>query len=203
MKSSYLLVFALISFVSLTFFYTFSESNEDDTVYIKSIEQWRKENTDYLYKLSSPLIISQEDSIEVNYYSTNKKYRVNAELIKNEKYETTDITETNEKKVAYIIYGVLNFDIDDKQQTLTLFRDLKHSDSYLLPFKDKTNGIETYGAGRMLPVKIRPKQTIVELDFNRAFNPYCAYNMNYICPKTPNENRLEVSIKAGEKTPKH
>jgi uncharacterized protein (DUF1684 family) len=69
-----------------------------------------------------------------------------------------------------------------------------------LAFADATSGIETYGAGRYLDVKKVPAATSIELDFNLAYNPYCAYNENFSCPFPPKENVLKVAILAGEKS---
>jgi uncharacterized protein (DUF1684 family) len=69
-----------------------------------------------------------------------------------------------------------------------------------LAFADKTSAAETYGAGRYLDVKKVPGAASVTLDFNEAYNPYCAYNDGYSCPFPPKENILEVAIQAGERT---
>ena len=68
-----------------------------------------------------------------------------------------------------------------------------------LAFADVTSARETYGAGRYLDIKKIPGATSIELDFNKAYNPYCAYNENYTCPLPPKENFLKVAILAGEK----
>ena len=70
---------------------------------------------------------------------------------------------------------------------------------YYIPFTDLTNGEETYGAGRYLDFKI-PESEKVIIDFNLAYNPYCAYNHSYSCPIPPKENNLNIKIEAGEKT---
>jgi hypothetical protein len=69
-----------------------------------------------------------------------------------------------------------------------------------VPFGDLTNGTESYGGGRYLDID-RTASGVYDLDFNRAFNPYCVYNATYDCPIPPRENRLAVAIRAGEKMP--
>jgi uncharacterized protein (DUF1684 family) len=69
-----------------------------------------------------------------------------------------------------------------------------------LAFGDKTSALETYGAGRYLDVTKTPGSRTIKLDFNLAYNPYCAYDNTYSCPLPPAENLLEVAVKAGEKT---
>jgi hypothetical protein len=71
---------------------------------------------------------------------------------------------------------------------------------YFLPFMDATSGDETYGAGRYLEIEPLPGGKLL-VDFNMAYNPYCAYNEYWSCPIPPKENRLSVPIEAGEKQP--
>lgn len=100
-------------------------------------------------------------------------------------------------------YGTLNFRVSGSEFRLKVFRDPEilrkpSNENYLfLPFTDKTNGVQTYGGGRYLDLSIPEKDTLW-VDFNKAYNPYCAYNGNYSCPLVPPENHLEVAIEAGE-----
>jgi len=97
--------------------------------------------------------------------------------------------------------GTLEFTLKGQPMTLTAFveadsRDVNH---LFVPFSDMTSGTETYPAGRYLDL-VRAQTGIYELDFNLAYNPYCYYNASYECPYPPPENRLNVPIRAGEKT---
>jgi uncharacterized protein len=93
-------------------------------------------------------------------------------------------------------HGRFSFEVDGQPATLTIYAS-EHG--YFLPFVDSLAGSETYGAGRYLdPEPLGGDRFLV--DFNLAYNPYCAYNENYSCPLTPFENRLKVPIRAGEKT---
>jgi uncharacterized protein (DUF1684 family) len=95
----------------------------------------------------------------------------------------------------YMRYGRLHFTVDGQEVALTLYAD---GDDYFLPFADALAGVETYEAGRYLePVPLGNGQFLV--NFNLAYNPYCAYNDYWSCPITPHENRLTVPIRAGEK----
>jgi uncharacterized protein (DUF1684 family) len=95
----------------------------------------------------------------------------------------------------YARFGRLQFSVDGQAVELTLYAD---DDSYFLPFADVLAGKETYGAGRYLePEAFGDGRFLV--DFNLAYNPYCAYNDDWSCPITPIENRLRVPIRAGEK----
>jgi hypothetical protein len=103
--------------------------------------------------------------------------------------------------------GTLTFTIHDTTLHLTVYKSLLLSSNsayanYLfIPFTDITTGDETYGSGRYLDIELSDiKNNFVELDFNKAYNPYCAYSTNYNCPIPPKENNLSIAIKAGEKT---
>jgi uncharacterized protein len=93
--------------------------------------------------------------------------------------------------------GRIHFEADGQPATLTVFKDLDRG-RFFLPFKDATAGKETYGVGRYLDPQQRPDGRLV-VDFNYAYNPYCAYSHGWSCPLTPFENIVRVPIAAGEK----
>ncbi len=110
-------------------------------------------------------------------------------------------TNTGDQR-PYRRWGRFHFEVDGKAAALTIYSDPQGED-FFLPFRDATSGQETYGAGRYMD-NHRPGlqpvgETKVEIDFNFAYNPYCAYNENYSCPLPPAENWLKVPILAGEK----
>ena len=92
--------------------------------------------------------------------------------------------------------AVARFEVGGEEVSLALY-DSGHP-GYFLPFRDKTSGKETYGAGRYLDIEPNADGTVT-MDFNLAYNPYCAYNDAYSCPLPPVENWLQVPIEAGEK----
>ena len=100
-------------------------------------------------------------------------------------------------EVAYLRWGRVAFDVDGAEALLTLYRE-PGSGHIFLPFQDANAGTETYGAGRYLEVLPIDGETVL-LDFNYAYNPYCAYNEMWTCPVPPSENRLRVAIRAGER----
>jgi len=99
----------------------------------------------------------------------------------------------------YERYGRIRFEVEGQAASLIIYR----SESGLfLPFVDALAGKETYGGGRYLePEELAGNR--VRVDFNLAYNPYCAYNDRWSCPITPAENRLKVAIRAGEKVFEH
>ena len=111
---------------------------------------------------------------------------------------------STERTPMYKKYGELHFKIDEKSFKLNVYQNLEliqkpgFKDYLFLPFSDQTNGNETYIGGRYLDMRI-PKTKTVIINFNKAYNPYCAYNYKYSCPIVPLENDLDIEIKAGIK----
>jgi uncharacterized protein (DUF1684 family) len=98
----------------------------------------------------------------------------------------------------YVRAGRIRFEVDGQPVTLSVFRDIERG-RYFLPFRDGTSGKETYGAGRYLDPRARPDGTLV-VDFNYAYNPYCAYGDGWSCPIPPLENFVKARIEAGERS---
>ncbi len=108
-------------------------------------------------------------------------------------------TSTGEPR-DYIRFGILSFPLDGRRYRLTVFQPTDGDSRLFLPFADATNGPSTYRAGRYLDFEPTADGRYV-LDLNYAYNPYCAYNPAYSCPLPPAENRLAVSLRAGERLP--
>lgn len=112
---------------------------------------------------------------------------------------------TTERKSMYVKYGEVSFVLRDKKVMLEVYQNQRlkteeeFEDYLFIPFNDLTNGVSTYGGGRYLDLKI-PKGNRMLLDFNQAYNPYCAYNENYSCPIPPEQNFIELEIEAGVKS---
>jgi uncharacterized protein (DUF1684 family) len=96
---------------------------------------------------------------------------------------------------TYVRYGRFKFQVDGQPAELTIYQS---NNGYFLPFVDSLAGTETYPAGRYLEPEPLPGERFL-VDFNVAYNPYCAYNDMWSCPITPAENRIKVPIRAGEK----
>lgn len=111
---------------------------------------------------------------------------------------------TTERTPMYRVYGVITFTLNGKEHQLNIYQNLgllndeEYKDYLFLPFLDDTNGESTYGGGRYVESSIPDGDTIV-IDFNEAYNPYCAYNKKYSCPIVPRVNYVETEVKAGVK----
>lgn len=141
---------------------------------------------------------------QLPYFPVDPGYRVAARFVANSEPHLFAIqTSTGEERV-YVSVGRLEFQLDGKDLTLMTYQSQeeiqkKGTGHLFVPFTDKTSGIQTYGGGRYLDISW-PEGATAAIDFNLAYNPYCAYNYNYSCPIPPRENNLPVAIQAGEKT---
>ncbi len=160
---------------------------------------------DRFFKTSrnSPLFSEQQLQFkELSYFPVDIVYRVIARYQRLEKPTEFRIQTSTGHERVYNTIGRLDFSLNGKAFTLYAYREKEQEGSgrnaLFVPFTDMTTGRETYGAGRYLETE-EPSGDSVVLDFNLAFNPYCAYNHNFSCPIPPPENRLAVAVKAGEK----
>jgi len=138
----------------------------------------------------------------LSYYEIDPTYRVPAFLKEDRSGPPVIIelpTSTNQRRKMRTV-GTLGFSLGATRHTLTAFADAdtRSVNRLFVPFGDLTNKKETYGGGRYLDLERTPTG-LYDLDFNRAYNPYCVYNIAYDCPVPPQENRLHVEIRAGER----
>ena len=165
---------------------------------MSDVSDFRKEK-DALFGTTedSPLTAEQKNEFKgLKYLPEDERYHVKTKLEKGEGGEVANIKTSAGDTEVYKKYGKLKFNIESNEFTLTVYQSV-NSNHLFLPFRDKTNKRETYHNGRYL--EIEDEGEVVDLDFNYAYNPYCAYNNNFRCPITPDENTLDVEIKAGEK----
>ena len=152
----------------------------------------------------SPLSSEQKDEFEgLDYYDENEALIVipHLEGFPEDEPHIEMETSTGETR-HYRKWATATFEVDGEETSVVIYSD-PWGESLFLPFKDKTNGSETYGAGRYLDSD-RPGITLtqdqkLQLDFNYCYNPYCAYNDSFSCPLPPRENWMQVPVRAGEK----
>ena len=169
-----------------------------------NIKKLRRDIDDFMkYAHQSPLNPEQRRKFRgLSYYEYNQDlaFEVEAERFAEDTPSILMQTSTGDSR-EYKKWGKVRFTLDGEEAVLTIYED-EYGD-FFLPFKDSTNGEETYGAGRYLdshrPGIIHSYGNHIILDLNYSFNPYCAYNPNYSCPLPPRENWLAVPIRAGEK----
>jgi uncharacterized protein len=153
---------------------------------------------------SSPL--KKDDLQFLRFFDADSTYRVQAHVELQPNAAAFIIPTFSGAGQEYIAYALLKFTIKGKPQQLTIYRSTRlskvpqYADYLFLPFTDETNGKETYGGGRYIDMRTGDfKNGTVTIDFNKAYNPYCAYSSGYNCPKPPGENNLSTAIPAGEK----
>lgn len=173
------------------------------------VMKFQDELTDqYLDPEDSPLGASNIESFKESgghkFFPIDSKYKVVATL------DTTNFKkdigfETSTERIAmYDKIGVAEFEIDSVKYALSIFESHYYreheafNDDLFLPYTDLTNSETTYGGGRYIDLKRSGTDQII-IDFNKSYNPYCAYSTNYSCPVPPRENFLEVKVEAGIK----
>ncbi len=142
----------------------------------------------------------------LDFYPIDTNYRVEAKFERVKNPEPFEMKTTTERRPVYYVYATAKFKLHGKKYKLRIYQSkgLSETDEFkdylFLPFTDLSSGAESYGGGRFMDLAIPEGKTII-LDFNKAYNPYCAYNDKYSCPIPPKENHLNTYVKAGVKAP--
>ena len=151
-------------------------------------------------------VVGKDERKYIHFYDIDKSYRVTASLKRIADAKGFEMNTSSGMKKKYFNYGLLSFKLHDSllhlfvYQSESLMQQEKYKDYLFVPFGDATSGFESYGGGRYLEFYSADiKNNQVVLDFNKAYNPYCAYTTGYNCPIPPKENLLNVPIAAGEK----
>jgi uncharacterized protein len=194
------LIVVVVALVSV--FYSFIGS-KDQSTYIKQIEDEREEKERFMKtSKESPFAENTNDFKGLTYYPPDPKYKITADLTPITNKQVVLLPTSDGKEERYVEYAFAEFDLDGYHNKLLILEMIDMGPfrgKLFLAFSDETSAVETYGAGRYLDVsKVQGSNTIT-LDFNQAYNPFCAYNEKYSCPIPPRENLLKVAIRAGEK----
>jgi uncharacterized protein (DUF1684 family) len=152
-------------------------------------------------------VVTGDDKQFFSFFTINEKYKVTASVEETGNSKWFSMETSGAIKKTFRVYGVLHFSINDTAVTLNIYQSqnlmniAEYKNHLFLPFTDITSGEETYAAGRYIDLDISDiKNNKLVIDFNKAYNPYCAYvSGKYNCPIPPKENQLPVAILAGEK----
>lgn len=176
--------------------------------YIDSFRQERKIKQEHLQDAEGGVLTPADlkDFKSVDYFDVDTNFRIKATwtIDKGKKFKMPTSTE---REPIYRRFGYITFSINSLEYRLTVYQNMElrkkkgFKNYFFIPFRDETSGITTYGGGRYIDTYIHKKDTVLEIDFNQCYNPYCAYSHRYSCPIPPSENTLEVEVNAGEKTP--
>ena len=198
-KPRYALLALLVSFACSS-----GPSAPDEQAYVDEIAADRaaKERS-FREDADSPIPAGKRgDLLPLNYFPIDSEYSVPAILRLVDERPTFDMPTSTGKLRKMQHIGTLEFTLKGKPLKLGAFVEAGTTriQQLFVPFADVTTGTETYAAGRYLD--LHPTSTgIYVIDFNRAYNPYCAYNEKYDCPFPPPSNRLALPIRAGERSP--
>ncbi len=204
---NYKIIFSLF-FIYLLFSCSGNKIVEiDNTTYINEIHTFQQNlNDEFANPKTSPLdSIDRANFKGLNFFSIDKKYRIVAKFVKNQNPKKFEFPTNTSRTPIYIKYGDAYFRLEGKHHHLEIYQNQgnlnneEYKDFLFLPFGDKTNAYETYGGGRYIDLKIPKDSTKIVIDFNKAYNPYCAYSHRWSCPLIPQNNQLNIKIKAGIK----
>ncbi len=164
---------------------------------MSELDEFRKEKDQFFGSHpQSPLTREQRRDFKgLHYFSENEALRLEVQVEEFPVKDEVQMQTTTGDVQHYERYGRFRFEAEGQPAELTIFRG---PHGFFLPFVDALAGSETYPAGRYLEPDPLPGNRFL-VDFNLAYNPYCAYNEMWSCPITPFENRIQVSIRAGEK----
>ncbi len=153
-------------------------------------------------------VVNDTDKKRMQFFPIDEKYRVKASFIPVLTGVWFAMPTSGTRTPNYKVYGVISFTIDGKQcqlnvyQSQSLLESATNKEHLFLPFMDENTGKSTYEIGRYINLKttdIAPDGSVI-VDFNKTYNPYCAYvSGKYNCPITPADNRLKVAVNAGER----
>jgi len=179
---------------------------QDKQPLLGDTEFQKKMNADFKDATKSPLKDKDRKAFKgLDFFKFDSTYVVNATLIRTPEEKPFQMKTTTERKPVYVKYGVISFELKGEIHQLNIYQNLElmtqdgYKDYLFLPFLDLTNGDTTYGGGRYVEGRIPSNDKLV-IDFNSAYNPYCAYNEKYSCPIVPRENYLDIKVEAGVKT---
>lgn len=172
---------------------------------MQEIVKFQKElNEEYSSPKDSPLEPRDRKKFKgLPFFPADLKYRIAATLKLTPETPYFEMKTTIPRANLERIFGMLNFQIDGKEYSLPVYQSKSlqtqagYEDYLFFPFTDLTNGTETYGGGRYMDLRIPRSGSEIVLDFNKAYNPYCAYSKRFSCPIVPKENHIDAEIRAG------
>ena len=187
-------------FIFIVFISLLQTASAQKKTYRDSILAWQQKY------INTHEVVLKNDRKFLHFYPVDESYRVVASFKKITDEKGFDMNTSSGIKKKHFVYGLLTFKLHDSlvhlyvYQSAALMKQEKLKDYLFVPFGDATSGFESYGGGRYMEFYIPDiKNNTVVLDFNKAYNPYCAYTTGFNCPIPPMENLLKVAVPAGEK----
>jgi uncharacterized protein (DUF1684 family) len=175
-----------------------------DTYHQEIIKHRAHEDSVFKHGEKSPLTPEAKATFKaLVYFPVNEAYRVKAKFVRTANEGIFKMPTTGPRTPEYSKYGELHFTLNGQNLALNayqnqdLMKQVQYANYLFIPFTDATTGQETYATGRYIDFTIPMGTDSVWVDFNKAYNPYCAYSDGYSCPIPPKENKLPVRIEAG------
>ncbi|WP_369048660.1 DUF1684 domain-containing protein [Tenacibaculum sp. UWU-22] len=186
-------------------YYMLSCNSEEKIAVVGKSDFQKRMNAEFKDATKTPLTKKDFKNFKgLDFYPIDSSYKVVATIVKTPNSPIFEMKTTTDRKPLYKKYGVLYFTLHQKKLQLDVFQsqdidvDSIYKSYLFLPFTDNTSGTTSYAAGRFIDLRTTDeKEGTIIIDFNKAYNPYCAYNHNYSCPITPESNHLNVDVKAG------
>jgi uncharacterized protein (DUF1684 family) len=174
---------------------------EDQETWVRALARFRAEKDDFLRTShNSPLHGVAERFHPLNYFDPDPTLRFEARLQRYTNPEGVMVATSRGTRQLFNRVGYFDLDFGDNPVRVHAYQSAERDDPNLfIPFRDATSGKESYGAARYLDLEVEHNDEYA-VDFNYAYNPYCAYSEDYVCPLPPQENWLKVPIRAGEKS---
>lgn len=192
-------------FILFSIFVTVLSCNQGKEPIPGDTEFQREINAEYKDASTSPLKDKDRKNFKgLEFFKVDSTFVVTAKFERTPDETPFEMKTTTDRLPVYVKYGVITFNLKENDYQLNVYQNQDVNkkegfDDYLfLPFLDDTNGEESYGGGRYIDLKI-PEGDELVIDFNKAYNPYCAYNEKYSCPIVPRENYLALKVEAGVK----
>jgi len=173
-------------------------------IHRKEIQQWQSElNNEFADSTESCLPTADRLRFHsLDFYPINYKYRIKAYFKRTENEKEFGMKTTTDRLPIYVRYGIAYFTLNGKEHKINIYQNVKfaktdkYKDYLFMLFMDKSSGKESYSGGRYIDLRI-PKDSSLIIDFNKAYNPYCAYNHKYSCPIPPDNDYFDLDILAG------
>lgn len=195
----------LLAVFACLFLLPLSSWGQADAAYAKTIRKHRKHyKKEFLEDQRAPL--DRKGVKKLRFYPPDTAFQVTAVFERADGAEPFEMPTYSGATQPYVKYGTATFRLKDTTLQLAVYQNLRlirmpqYRDYLFIPFKDATNGEQTYGGGRYMDIsKADIEEGKLTIDFNKAYNPWCAYSDGYSCPVPPMENHLNVFVKAGER----
>jgi uncharacterized protein (DUF1684 family) len=203
MTTSRIIVILVVLLGAVILIYSMSTGFVDKG-YNEQILKERMEKDEFMKNdKGSPFADSAGTFTSLKYFAPDPAYRIVADLEPVEEKKVVVLPTNDNKQQTYVEYARASFRLNSTDCELLILEVMESGPfrgTLFLAFADQTSAFETYGAGRYLDVEKVPGANTITLDFNKAYNPYCAYTDSFSCPLPPRENILSVPIRAGEMT---